>query len=116
MSSGWTPCSTWRTARMRSCSNVLWSSLRPSLSRMRESNQITTTKSTYLGSAWYVVPVVEGWLEEQRRDHRRSFQIMHLDAIVKWIVDRRLISELREALAEFAIPLLDDLRVDRLRA
>jgi len=39
-----------------------------------------------------------------------------LDAIVKWIVDRRLISELREALAEFAIPLLDDLRVDRLRA
>src|SRR6266536_1121408 len=55
MSSGWTPCSTWRTARMRSCSNVLWSSLRPSLSRMRESNQITTTKSTYLGSAWYVI-------------------------------------------------------------
>ncbi len=36
----------------------------------------------------YVVPVVEGWLEEQRRDHRRSFQIMHLDAIVKWIVDK----------------------------
>src|SRR6266540_5895024 len=51
--SGWTPCSIWRTARMRSCSRVLWSSLRPSLSRMRESNQITTTKSTYLRSAWY---------------------------------------------------------------
>src|SRR6266508_4969829 len=53
--SGWTPCSIWRTARMRSCSRVLWSSLRPSLSRMRESNQITITKSTYLRSAWYVV-------------------------------------------------------------
>src|SRR6266511_1935581 len=53
--SGWTPCSIWRTARMRSCSRVLWSSLRPSLSRMRESNQITTTKSTYLRSAWYEV-------------------------------------------------------------
>src|SRR6266536_2697522 len=51
----WASGSIWRTAQMRSCSRVLWSSLRPSLSRMRESNQITTTKSTYLGSAWYLL-------------------------------------------------------------
>ena len=52
----------------------------------------------------YVEPVVEGWLAEQKRDHHRSFEVMHLDAIVKWIVDNRLLSDLREALAELGIP------------
>jgi hypothetical protein len=55
----------------------------------------------------YVEPVVEGWLAEQRRDHHRSFEIMHLDAIVKWIVDSRLLSDLREALAELDIPVTE---------
>jgi hypothetical protein len=50
----------------------------------------------------YVEPVVEGWLAEQRRDHHRSFEILHLDAIVKWIVDSRLLSDLREALVSCA--------------
>jgi hypothetical protein len=52
----------------------------------------------------YVEPVVDGWLVEQRRDHHRVFEIMHLDAIVKWILDSRLLSDLREALAELGIP------------
>jgi hypothetical protein len=54
----------------------------------------------------HVEPVVEGWLAEQRKDHHRSFEIMHLDAIVKWIIDSRLLSDLREALAELGIPVL----------
>lgn len=52
----------------------------------------------------YVELVVEGWRAEQARDHHRSFEIMHLDAIIKWIVDSRLLSDLREALAELGIP------------
>jgi hypothetical protein len=54
----------------------------------------------------HVEPVVRGWLGEQRNDHHRSFEIVHLDAIVKWIIDSRLLSDLREALAELAIPVL----------
>jgi hypothetical protein len=52
----------------------------------------------------YVELVVEGWLAEQARDHHRSFAIMHLDAIIKWIVDNRLLNDLHEALAELGIP------------
>jgi len=51
----------------------------------------------------YVEPVVDGWLQEQRKDHHRSFTIMHLDSIVRWIVDNSLVSELRQALVEFGI-------------
>jgi hypothetical protein len=52
----------------------------------------------------HVELVVEGWLAEQARDHHRSFEIMHLDAIIKWILDSRLLNDLHEALAEFGIP------------
>ena len=51
----------------------------------------------------YVEPIVGGWLQEQRKDHRRTFTIMHLDSIVRWIVNNNLISELREVLAELGI-------------
>jgi hypothetical protein len=51
----------------------------------------------------YVEPVVDGWLQEQRKDHRRTFTIMHLDSIVRWIVNKNLLSDLREALAELGI-------------
>ena len=42
----------------------------------------------------YVEPVVEGWLKEQRLDHGRDFTILHLDALVTWIVDTGLINEI----------------------
>jgi hypothetical protein len=51
----------------------------------------------------YVEPVVDGWLQEQRKDHRRTFTIMHLDSIVRWIVNKNLLNDLREALAELGI-------------
>jgi hypothetical protein len=54
----------------------------------------------------YVEPVVQGWLKEQREDHRRSFRIMHLDEIVTWIVRGGLVNELRQALAELDVPVL----------
>jgi hypothetical protein len=55
----------------------------------------------------YVEPVVTGWLAEQKRDHNRSITIMHIDRVVKWIVNNGLINELRHALDELQIPILD---------
>jgi hypothetical protein len=55
----------------------------------------------------YVEPVVTGWLDEQERDHDRSITIMHIDRLVKWIVNKGLINELRHALDELRIPILD---------
>jgi hypothetical protein len=49
---------------------------------------------------------VSGWLAEQRRDHGRSFVVMHLDLIVDWIVRKGLINELRYGLTELEIPIL----------
>ena len=51
----------------------------------------------------YVEPVVEGWIKEQRDDHRRSYKTMHLDSIVRWIAEDNLVTELRQALAELGI-------------
>ncbi len=53
----------------------------------------------------YVEPVVEGWLEEQQRAHGRSFRIMHIDNLVSWIVNDRLVNELRATLGELGIPI-----------
>jgi hypothetical protein len=51
----------------------------------------------------YVEPVVEGWIQEQRDDLRRSYKTMHLDSIVRWIAEDNLVTELRQALAELGI-------------
>jgi hypothetical protein len=48
----------------------------------------------------YVEPVMEGWFEEQRKDHRRDITFIHLDTLVDWIFKVRLVNELRAALAE----------------
>jgi len=56
----------------------------------------------------YVEPVAEGWLEEQVRDHGRRIRLMHLDEIVSWIVRDRLTTELRKALSELGVPIVDD--------
>jgi hypothetical protein len=54
----------------------------------------------------YVEPAVNGWLEEQRRDHGREVELIHLDELVYWIVQERLITELRAALSEFAVAIV----------
>jgi hypothetical protein len=54
----------------------------------------------------HVEPVVAGWITQQKNQLNRSFRIMHLDNIVTWIVDGRLINELRHALAELGIPVV----------
>ena len=48
----------------------------------------------------HVEPVMEGWFEEQRRDHGRDITFMHLDKLVDWIFKVRLVNELMAALDE----------------
>lgn len=55
----------------------------------------------------YVEPVVDKWLVEQRRAYGRSFLIMHLDMIVDWIMRKGLLVELRRALEELDIPIVN---------
>jgi hypothetical protein len=50
-----------------------------------------------------VEPVMKGWFVEQKLDHARKFQFVHLDALVNWIFDDRLINEFRGALDEIGI-------------
>jgi hypothetical protein len=51
----------------------------------------------------YVEPVMEGWFEEQQRDHGRDITFIHLDALIDGIFKVRLVNELRAALAEEGI-------------
>lgn len=51
-------------------------------------------------------PLVQGWLDEQRRDHNRIISIIGLDDIVTWIVNNRLINELRAVLSGLGIPIV----------
>jgi hypothetical protein len=51
----------------------------------------------------HVEPVMAGWFAEQERDHHRQFQFMHLDTLVNWIIDNRLINEFRAVLDELGI-------------
>ena len=50
-----------------------------------------------------VEPVMSGWFAEQEHDHRRAFRFLHLDGLVNWIVDDRLVNEFRAALLELGI-------------
>jgi hypothetical protein len=50
-----------------------------------------------------VVPSTEGWFLEQKRDHGRALEFMHLNDIVRWIVRDRLVNEFRAALAEIGV-------------
>jgi hypothetical protein len=51
----------------------------------------------------HVEPVMAGWFEEQRRAYGRDFRFMHLDSIVDWIVNGRLINEFKSALNEIGV-------------
>ena len=44
--------------------------------------------------------------QEQADDDGRSIELMHLDEIVRWIVNGRLVNELRLALDELGIPVV----------
>jgi hypothetical protein len=55
----------------------------------------------------YVEPVVDKWLAEQKRAYGRSCLIMHLDMIVDWIMRKGLLVELRRALDELDIPIVN---------
>lgn len=48
-------------------------------------------------------PVMEAWFEEQRRTSGRTFEFMHLDGLVHWIEEERLINEFKLALSEIGI-------------
>jgi len=50
-----------------------------------------------------VLPSMEGWFLEQKRDHGREFEFMHLDDIVNWIVRDGLVNEFRATLAEIGV-------------
>lgn len=51
----------------------------------------------------YVEPVMNGWFQAQHEEHGRLVEFMHLDALVDWIVEHRLVNELRAALQEQGI-------------
>jgi hypothetical protein len=51
----------------------------------------------------YVEPTMKAWFEEQKRAHNRDFKFMHLDDLVNWIVDDRLVNEFRAVLRELGI-------------
>jgi hypothetical protein len=51
----------------------------------------------------YVEPVIDGWLQSQRLDQGRLVEFMHLDRLVDWIVEYRLVNELKLALKEQGI-------------
>ncbi len=51
----------------------------------------------------YTEPVIEGWLKHQREQMGRTVEFLNLDALVDWIVENRLVNELRAALADEGI-------------
>jgi N12 class adenine-specific DNA methylase len=46
---------------------------------------------------------MKGWFKEQREQRGRQVAFMHLDGLVDWIVEHRLVNELRAALHEQGI-------------
>jgi hypothetical protein len=51
----------------------------------------------------HVEPVMEAWKNDQWTAFHREYEFMHLDGIVNYILDSRLVSAFREALAEAGI-------------
>tara|TARA_Y100000588_G_scaffold103954_2_gene113330 strand:+ start:4009 stop:4161 length:153 start_codon:yes stop_codon:yes gene_type:complete len=49
---------------------------------------------------------MDGWFKEQKEDHQRDLKFIHLDAIVTWILEYRLINEFKAALAEQGIKIV----------
>jgi hypothetical protein len=55
----------------------------------------------------HVEPVALGWRDEQARVHGRKFIFMHIDSIIDWIVRKGLVTELRKALEEQGIDIIN---------
>lgn len=51
----------------------------------------------------YVEPVMDAWFEEQRNAHGRALEFQHLDRLVEWISDHRLVNELKLAFTEHGV-------------
>jgi hypothetical protein len=51
----------------------------------------------------HVDPAILGWFEQEQRDHGHKYEFMHLDVLVRWIVDDRLYETLRAALRDAGI-------------
>jgi len=52
----------------------------------------------------YVEPLIGPWIAEQARAHGRHFEFMHLDGLVNWIVNDRLVNEFRTIAIELGLP------------
>jgi hypothetical protein len=46
---------------------------------------------------------MDNWFKEQKRAHGRDYSFMHLDGLVKWIVEGKLVNEFEAVLRELAI-------------
>jgi hypothetical protein len=55
----------------------------------------------------YVEPAMDGWIREQRETHGRIVDFVHLDALVEWVTEHRLVNKLRLALKELEISILE---------
>ena len=55
----------------------------------------------------YVEPLIDAWIKDQKEKNGRTFEFHHLDRIVDWIADKKLVNELRLALAEENIPITE---------
>lgn len=51
----------------------------------------------------FVEPVMDSWFQEQRDIHGNVIEFRHLDWLVDWITDKRLVNEFKLALADHGI-------------
>lgn len=52
----------------------------------------------------YVEPLIGPWIDEQARAYGRHFKFIHLDDLVNWIVNDRLVNEFRTVATELGLP------------
>lgn len=91
-----------------------WAAIRPQLEEIfqvpMESFQIGAPVDRRVGIlVWnghaepHVEPVMEGWKKDQLKMLQREYEFMHLDDVVNYILESRLISAFREAISEISI-------------
>lgn len=51
----------------------------------------------------HVEPVMDAWLREQKEKHGRNIEFYHLDRIINWITNDRLVNDFKSALGEQGI-------------
>jgi hypothetical protein len=94
-----------------------WRAVKPQLEEMFEVDlpaiQVDASRARRVGVLVFnghltpqAEPAVAGWMAEQER-RGREVQIMHLDVVVNWILEHRLVSAFRAALDELGISVVD---------